>query len=122
MRADLAELRRAGREADVALAKADARRRALRQLEHELDVGLRQSRDRATHGLEWAEVRRGTCQRCRVQARLWVGSWFEYAVAPGRPPVALVSIPFLCAVCAVRCQLAERTKPIWRARRARRSP
>jgi hypothetical protein len=123
VRADLAQLRDESRATAVALAGAAALRHALRRLEHQLDVHLRQAREHPTHGLAWAELERGSCRGCGVDARLWVGSWFEYVIAPGRLPFAIVSTPLLCAACVVRRQWAERTTPIWRpAPRPRRWP
>lgn len=98
-------------------------KKALHRLEHQLDVGLRRSRERPTHGLAWSELGRGTCCGCGVEARRWIGSWFEYLIAPGRLPFAIVSTPLLCAACVVRRQWTERVMPIWRpARRSGRWP
>jgi hypothetical protein len=114
VRSDLAKLRRLHRTRAAEDAKVAARRQTLRQLEHDLDVGLRQTLDLPRYGLAWAELGRGRCQVCSGDGRLWMGSWFEYVVAPGWLPFAIVSTPSLRAGYTVQRQLEERTRPIWR--------
>lgn len=101
-------------------------RDGLRSLEHRLDNACRLRKGDIDHGLIWFEEGRFSsirhdCTRCgRPKCRRWVGVFYEFQIAPGVMPYAIVTTRPTCAVCTVARQAAEENTPIWRPKGVRR--